>query len=260
LRACGYGACGGEIASDSASAGNVATQKRRRIGRFELASRGTIFLDEVGELPPEMQVALLRVLQEHTFERVGGSQTLHTDARVIAATNRDLLKMAGDGTFRSDLFYRLSVFPIHIPPLRERREDIPPLVEHFTKAYARRFDKTIKRIPQASMARLVEYSWPGNVRELENVIERAAILAHGDELVVAASLFPRQSGKPDTSGALPMRMDEMERSVIEQALSESGGRVGGHGGAAERLGLRPTTLYSKLRKYHIDPARFRPPR
>jgi formate hydrogenlyase transcriptional activator len=205
-------------------------------------------------------VALLRVLQERTFERVGGNQTLRTEARVIAATNRDLLKMAGEGTFRSDLFYRLSVFPIHIPPLRERPEDIPPLVEHFTRTFARRFDKPIARISQASMARLVEYSWPGNVRELENVIERAAILAHGDELVVAASLFPRLTGKPGRAGALPMRMDEMERSVIEQALSESGGRVGGHGGAAARIGLRPTTLYSKLRKYHIDPTRFRSPR
>jgi transcriptional regulator with GAF, ATPase, and Fis domain len=233
---------------------------QRRIGRFELANRGTIFLDEVGELPPEMQVALLRVLQERTFERVGGSQTLHTDARVIAATNRDLLKMAGEGTFRHDLFYRLSVFPIHIPPLRERREDIPPLVEHFVKEFSRCFDKKIKRISQASMTRLVEYSWPGNVRELENVLERAAILADGGELVVAAALLPRRAEKTNQSGALPLRLDEMEKSSIEQALTESGGRVGGHGGAAERLGLRPTTLSSKLHKYRIDPARFRPPR
>ncbi|HXA15770.1 MAG TPA: sigma-54 dependent transcriptional regulator [Thermoanaerobaculia bacterium] len=240
--------------------GSFTGAMQRRIGRFELATRGTIFFDEIGELPAEMQVALLRVLQERSFERVGGSQTLHTDARVIAATNRDLFTMVGEGRFRNDLFYRLSVFPIHIPPLRERRDDIPPLVEHFSKLFARRFDKPIRRISQASMTRLVEYSWPGNVRELENIIERAVILAHGDELVVAASLIPRLTGKPGRGGSLPMRVDEMERSVIEQALSESGGRVGGNGGAAARIGLRPTTLYSKLRKYHIDPARFRPPR
>jgi transcriptional regulator with GAF, ATPase, and Fis domain len=233
---------------------------QRRIGRFELATRGTIFLDEVGELPPEMQVALLRVLQEHTFERVGGSQTLRTEARVVAATNRDLLKMVGEGTFREDLYYRLSVFPIHVPPLRERRDDIRALVGHFTEVFARRFDKPIKGISKASLARLMEYSWPGNVRELENVIERAVILASGDELVVAAGLLPRPAGKTGRGGALPLRVDEMEKASIEQALSESRGRVGGHGGAAERLGLRPTTLSSKLQKHHIDPARFRPPR
>ncbi len=233
---------------------------QRRIGRFELAARGTIFLDEVGELPAEMQVALLRVLQEHTFERVGGSQTLRTEARVVAATNRDLLKMVGEGTFREDLYYRLNVFPIHIPPLRERREDILPLVEHFTSVFARRFDKAINRISKPSMDRLMNYSWPGNVRELENVIERAVILAPGNELVAAAGFFPRHAGKTGRSGALPLRLDEMEKSSIEQALSESGGRVGGPGGAAERLGLRPTTLSSKLHKYRIDPTRFRPPR
>jgi transcriptional regulator with GAF, ATPase, and Fis domain len=233
---------------------------QRRIGRFELASRGTIFLDEVGELPSEMQVALLRVLQERTFERVGGSQTLRTEARVIAATNRDLLKMVREGTFREDLYYRLSVFPIHVPPLRDRREDIRALVEHFIEVFARQLDKPIKGISKASLSRLMEYSWPGNVRELENVIERAVILAPGDELVVAPGLLPRPAGKTDRGGTLPLRVDEMEKSSIEQALSESGGRVGGHGGAAERLGIRPTTLSSKLQKHHIDPARFRPPR
>jgi formate hydrogenlyase transcriptional activator len=232
---------------------------QRRIGRFELAARGTIFLDEIGELPPEMQVALLRVLQERTFERVGGTATLRTEARVIAATNRDLLKMVGEGTFREDLYYRLSVFPIHIPPLRERRDDIPALVEHFTKVFARRFEKPIHRISKASMARLQDYGWPGNVRELENVIERAVILAPGDELVVGPGVcaLPRNTRG---SGALPHRLDELEKSVIEQTLSESGGRVGGPGGAAERLGLRPTTFFSKLHKYRIDPALFRPTR
>jgi formate hydrogenlyase transcriptional activator len=251
---------GGLIASElfGHERGSFTGAMQRRIGRFELATRGTIFLDEIGELPPEMQVALLRVLQEKTFERVGGSQTLHTEARVIAATNRDLLKMVDEGTFREDLYYRLSVFPIHIPPLRERREDIPALVEHFTKIFAARLEKPIKRISKASMERLTEYSWPGNVRELENVIERAVILASGDELVVAAGLFPRPAGKTGRSGALPLQLDEIEKAAIERALTESGGRVGGHDGAAASLGLRPTTLYSKLRKYHIDPARFRP--
>ncbi len=231
---------------------------QRRIGRFELASRGTIFLDEVGELPGEVQVTLLRVLQERTFERVGGTQTLRANARVIAATNRDLMKMVSEGTFRNDLFYRLSVFPIQIPPLRERREDIPPLVEHFTKAFASRSDKPITRISQGSMARLVEYAWPGNVRELENVIERAVILSSGPALVVAPALFPRQPVHASRGGALPLRLAEIEKSAIEQALSGSGGKVGGSAGAAERLGIRPTTLYSKLRKHRIDPARFRP--
>jgi transcriptional regulator with GAF, ATPase, and Fis domain len=237
--------------------GSFTGAMQRRIGRFELATRGTIFLDEVGELPSEMQVALLRVLQERTFERVGGSQTLRTEARVIAATNRDLLKMVGQGTFREDLYYRLSVFPIHIPPLRERREDIPALVEHFTKVFARQLEKPIKRIAKASMARLMEYSWPGNVRELENVIERAVILAPGEEVVVAAGLCPPPAGKTSRGGALPRRLEEVEKSAIEQALKESGGRVGGPAGAAARLGLRPTTLYSKLRKHHVDPARFK---
>jgi transcriptional regulator with GAF, ATPase, and Fis domain len=232
---------------------------QRRIGRFELATRGTIFLDEIGELPPEMQVALLRVLQERTFERVGGTQTLRTEARVIAATNRDLLKMVGEGRFREDLYYRLSVFPLHIPPLRERREDIPVLVEHFTKVFARRLEKPIDRISKATMVRLTEYRWPGNVRELENVVERAVILARGDELVVGPGICP-PAGKKSGSGALPLRLEEIEKSAIEQALSESGGRVGGHGGAAERLGLRPTTLSSKLHKYRLDPTRFRPSR
>jgi formate hydrogenlyase transcriptional activator len=223
------------------------------------ASGVSSFLDEVGELPPEMQVALLRVLQERTFERVGGTQTLRTEARVIAATNRDLLKMVGEGTFREDLYYRLSVFPLHIPPLRERREDIPVLVEHFTKVFARRLEKPIDRISKATMARLTEYRWPGNVRELENVVERAVILARGDDLVVGPGICP-PAGKKGGSGALPLRLEEIEKSAIEQALSESGGRIGGHGGAAERLGLRATTLSSKLRKYRLDPTRFRPSR
>ncbi|HEX3578114.1 MAG TPA: sigma-54 dependent transcriptional regulator [Thermoanaerobaculia bacterium] len=229
---------------------------QRRIGRFELASNGTIFLDEIGDLSPEIQVALLRVLQERTFERVGGSQTLHTNARVIAATNRDLQKSVAEGTFRGDLYYRLSVFPIHIPALRERPEDIPPLVQHFTSIFSKRFGKNINGISSASMQRLREYGWPGNVRELENVIERAVILARSEELVIPPAFFPKRTD-PAGGGSLPLRVDEMEKSAIEKALAESGGRVGGPLGAATRLGLRPTTLYSKLRKHHIEPARFK---
>jgi len=228
---------------------------QRRAGRFELASRGTIFLDEIGELPPETQLALLRVLQERTFERVGGAQTLRTDARVVAATHRDLQKMVREGTFREDLYYRLTVFPIHIPPLRERRADIPPLVEHFTRVFARRLDKTIRRISRASMSRLTAYSWPGNVRELENVIERAVILTRGEEVLVSVALFPRPSGA--ARGALPRRLEEIEKAAIENALAESKGRIGGPAGAAERLGMRRTTLYSKLARHHIDPTRFK---
>jgi len=232
---------------------------QRRIGRFELASNGTIFLDEIGELPPEVQVALLRVLQDRTFERVGGTQTLHTRARVIAATNRDLEASIAEGTFREDLFYRLNVFPIHIPPLRERQQDILPLVRHFTSVFSKRFGKKIGAIPEASMQRLRTYQWPGNVRELENVIERAVILAGGNELTIPPTFFPNLRGASG-SGSLPLRVDELERTAIEKALAESGGRVGGVHGAASRLGLRPTTLYSKLRKFHIEPARFKPSR
>jgi formate hydrogenlyase transcriptional activator len=229
---------------------------QRRIGRFELAANGTIFLDEIGDLSPEIQVALLRVLQQRTFERVGGSQTLQTNARVITATNRDLEARVGDGSFRADLYYRLNVFPIHIPPLRERPDDVPPLVRHFSSLFAKRFGKKIRNIPDASMERLRAYAWPGNVRELENVIERAVILMRGEELVIPPSFFPRiatASGR----GSLPNRIDDLEKTAIEKALKESKGRVGGPNGAASRLGLRPTTLYSKLRKFHIEPARFK---
>jgi transcriptional regulator with GAF, ATPase, and Fis domain len=232
---------------------------QRRIGRFELASNGTFFLDEIGELPPEMQLALLRVLQERTFERVGGTQTLHTNARVITATNRDLQADVAEGGFRADLYYRLSVFPIHIPPLRERTEDISLLARHFCSIFSKRFGKKITAIPSASMERLRAYPWPGNVRELENVIERAVILARGGDLSIPSAFFPKQSITPG-HGSLPLRVDELEKSAIVSALEESGGRVGGPLGAASRLGLRPTTLYSKLRKLNIEPARFKRPR
>ena len=232
---------------------------QRRIGRFELASNGTIFLDEISELPPEMQVLLLRVLQERTFERVGGTQTLRTNARVIAATNRDLPKLVAEGTFRGDLYYRLSVFPLRLPPLRERPEDIAPLARHFAAVFAKRLGKQITEISSAGLETLRAYAWPGNVRELENVVERAVILARGEKLVIPAAFFPKHVSKPGAA-SLPLAVGELEKSAIEKALAASGGRVGGALGAAARLGLRPTTLYSKLRKHHIDPGHFKRPR
>jgi formate hydrogenlyase transcriptional activator len=228
---------------------------QRRLGRFEIASRGTLFLDEVGELPPETQVMLLRVLQERQFQRIGGTETVRTQARLVAATHRDLPKMVAEEQFREDLFYRLNVFPIHVPPLRERREDIAPLAEHFCAQFAERLDRKIRRIAPTTMERLTRYAWPGNVRELENVIERAVILARGPELVVPASFFPEDPGTD--SGIIETRANEMEKRAIEEALRASRGQVGGHGGAAGRLGLRPTTLFSKMKKHGIHPARFK---
>jgi transcriptional regulator with GAF, ATPase, and Fis domain len=229
---------------------------QQRVGRFELASKGTIFLDEIGELPPDMQVALLRVLQDQTFERVGGTRTLRSDARVIAATNRDLLNMIATGTFREDLYYRLNVFPIHAPPLRDRTDDVLPLAEHFLRQYSKQLGKKVVRISPTSRSRLMAYRWPGNVRELQNVIERAVILARSDELVIGQALFPRQPADPDR-GSLPQRVHELEKEVLERALSASKGRVGGRLGAAATLGMPPTTFKSKMRKLGIQAARFK---
>jgi transcriptional regulator with GAF, ATPase, and Fis domain len=228
----------------------------QRLGRFELASKGTLFLDEIGELPPDMQVALLRVLQEHTFERVGGTRTLRSDARVIAATNRDLMSMIATGTFREDLYYRLNVFPIHAPPLRDRTEDILPLAEHFLRQYSKQLGKEVVPISPSSRSRLMGYRWPGNVRELQNVIERAVILARSDELVIGQALFPRQL-VDSARGTLPQRVHELEKEAMERALSASKGRVGGRLGAAATLGMPPTTFKSKMRKLGIQAARFK---
>jgi len=229
---------------------------QQRIGRFELASKGTIFLDEIGELPPDMQVALLRVLQEHTFERVGGTRTLRSDARVIAATNRDLLDMIAAGTFREDLYYRLNVFPIHVPPLRDRPDDVLPLADHFLRQYSKQLGKKVVRISPASRSRLMDYRWPGNIRELQNVIERAVILARSDELVIGQALFPRRPVDSDR-GSLPQRVHELEKEAMERALSASKGRIGGPLGAAATLGMPPTTFKSKMRKLGIQAARFK---
>ena len=228
----------------------------RRLGRFELADRGTLFLDEVGELSPDTQVALLRVLQEREFERVGGRQAIRVDVRVIAATNRDLNVAVADGRFRQDLFYRLNVFPIAVPPLRERADDIPLLVEYFIDRYARKAGKTIRRVNKRTLDRLKAYPWPGNVRELQNVIERSVIVCDGDEFIVDASWLsagPAMERRLALSSALAGH----EKTIIEDALRASGGRVFGPSGAAARLGIARSTLESKIRALGIDKNRFR---
>ncbi len=220
----------------------------RKIGRFELADKGTLFLDEIGELPLDLQTKLLRVLQEGEFERVGGTRTFTVDVRVIAATNRDLDGACREGRFRPDLFYRLNVFPIPVPPLRERKEDIPALVGHFVQKYAAKLGKPIDRVPERLMAALTTYAWPGNVRELEHVIERAVIVSEGPQLAVPDWL-PRPQG---TAG--PGRvatLEEVERAHIVEVLEGTAWRVSGDGGAAALLGLPPTTLESRMKKLGI---------
>ena len=228
----------------------------RRKGRFELASGGTIFLDEVGELPAPVQVALLRVLQEREFERVGGHETLRTDARVVAASNRDLEEAVREGRFRSDLFFRLNVFPIRVPPLRERAEDIPLLAEYWASQYARKVGKAIRGIDESAMAVLCGYRWPGNIRELQNVVERAVILARGSLLGLSDFELPSLAAAPEA--VRPARAGPAdERQQIEEALEASRGRVYGDGGAAEALGVPPSTLESRIRRLGIDKHAFR---
>jgi formate hydrogenlyase transcriptional activator len=228
----------------------------RRRGRFELAAGGTLFLDEVGELPAAVQVALLRVLQEGEFERVGGSETLHTDARVIAASNRNLEEAVREGRLRSDLFFRLNVFPIRLPPLRERSEDVPLLVQYYTRHYARRIGKPINRVAPEAMEILQRYTWPGNVRELQNVVERAVILASGD--VLEARDFELPGRRPDAGrGALLGGVGDEERRRIGAALASSRGRVSGPYGAAKALGVAPSTLESRIQRLGIDKHAFR---
>jgi formate hydrogenlyase transcriptional activator len=230
---------------------------QRRLGRFELAEGGTIFLDEVGEIPPETQVALLRVLQERNFERVGGSKPIPSDVRVIAATNRDLDKAIADGTFRLDLYYRLSVFPIQLPPLRDRAEDIPLLVEYLVQRYAAKAGKKITTTSRRTLELLTGYEWPGNIRELQNVIQRSVILAE-DELVVDESWLPKRPTRPPGgAGILGRRPVAAETELIETALADSHGRVAGPDGAAAKLGIPRSTLESKIRALQIDKNRFR---
>ena len=232
---------------------------QRRIGRFELANGGTIFLDEVGELPPDTQVALLRVLQEREFERVGGTQSVKVDVRVIAATNRDLDAAAASGSFRSDLYYRLQVFPIEVPPLRERREDIPLLVEYFIDRYASKAGKTTMRVNKRTLQLLQSYPWPGNIRELQNVIERSVILCESDVFSIDETWLPLPVLAAESNGhiELPRRLNAQEKDMIEVALKESRGRVFGPAGAAAKLGIPRSTLESKIRSLKIDKNRFR---
>ena len=235
---------------------------QRRLGRFELAEGGTIFLDEVGELPPDTQVALLRVLQEREFERVGGTQPIKVDVRVIAATNRDLSAAVSSGSFRSDLFYRLQVFPIEIPPLRERRDDIPLLVEYFVDRYARKSRKNIRHVSQETLELLQSYAWPGNIRELQNVIERSVILCESDIFSIDESWLPQQPrpsviAKLENHTELPRRLETQEKNMIEEALKASRGRVFGPTGAAAKLGIPRSTLESKIKSLKIDKNRFK---
>src|SRR5258705_9667564 len=229
---------------------------QRRLGRFELADGGTIFLDEVGELSPDIQVALLRVLQEREFERVGGRDRVQVDVRVIAATNRDLSAAVTDGMYRRDLFYRLNVFPLEMPALRERPEDIPVLVEYFIGRYARRAGKAFRSVAKRTLDRLQSYPWPGNVRELQNVIERSVIVSDTDEFTVDESWLPTTHPVKSRLG-LPGALAAHEKALVEDALSASGGRVFGPAGAAARLGIPRSPLKAKIRTPKINKSRFR---
>jgi len=234
----------------------------RRIGRFELANRGTMFLDEIGDLPLELQPKLLRVLQEREFERVGSNQPIPVDVRVVAATNHDLRAAVAAGTFRPDLFYRLNVVPIEVPPLRERRDDIPALVEHLVERYAKKTSKRIPTIDERTMELLRTYEWPGNVRELQNVIERAVVLCDGETLSVDGAWLtgeiPPGAPRPNPPERKLGRVDpEREREIIEAALTESRGRISGPSGAAAKLGIPRQTLESRIASLGINKHRFK---
>jgi formate hydrogenlyase transcriptional activator len=235
----------------------------QRIGRFELANRGSIFLDEIGDVSLELQPKLLRVLQEREFERLGSTRTLRTDARLIAATNRDLAAMVMEQKFRSDLFYRLNVFPVRVPPLRERREDIPILVSHFVSKFARHMNKRIESITSETMSALCNYHWPGNIRELQNVLERAVILSSGPVLKVALSDLSANRGlikesdpaKPENQGNLRRFLEETERQRILEALDETRWVIAGPRGAAAHLGVKRSTLQARILKLGIARSR-----
>src|SRR6266699_2224810 len=224
----------------------------QKIGRFEVADKGTLFLDEVGDIPPALQPKLLRVLQEQEFERLGSTRTHQVDVRLVAATNRNLVEMVKRNEFRSDLYYRLDVFPIPLPPLRERREDIPALVEHFVEIYARRMGKEIAHIPAETMSALVSYFWPGNIRELQNFIERSVILTSGNVLhPPLASL--KSSAEAESLG--PITLEDAERDHIRKILEETRWVVAGPNGAAARLGIKRSTLYFRMQKLGISRAK-----
>jgi formate hydrogenlyase transcriptional activator len=224
----------------------------QKVGRFELADKGTLFLDEVGDIPPELQPKLLRVLQEQEFERLGGTRTIKVDVRLVAATHRDLAQMVADGRFREDLYYRLNVFPVVLPPLRERPDDIPRLVRHFTQRFAGRMGRRIETIPSAVMDALIRYPWPGNVRELQNVIERAVILAPGSSLQVPPGELQPAPTQALAPTAAAVTLADAEREHILSALRETGWVVGGPKGAAARLGMKRSTLQKKMQKLGIS--------
>jgi formate hydrogenlyase transcriptional activator len=226
---------------------------RQKIGRLELADEGTLFLDEIGEISPELQPKLLRVLQDHEFERLGGIRTIKVDLRLITATNRDLARSVANKEFRSDLFYRLNVFPIRLPPLRERPEDIPVLVRYFVNKFAARMDRKIETVPSETMDALVSWEWPGNVRELENFIERSVILTEGTALRVPLSEL--EGGKP---GAAARSLENAEREHIIRVLRQSGGMISGPKGAARRLEVKRTTLQSKMKRLGIEREDYSP--
>ncbi len=219
-------------------------------GRFELADRGTLFLDEIGDISLDLQPKLLRALQEREFERLGSTKTIHVDVRLIAATHRNLQDMIRNNQFREDLFYRLNVFPIEIPPLRERREDIPLLVHYFVLRHSRQMQKRIKSVPKQVMEALVNADWPGNIRQLENFIERCVILTQGNELNVPRAELRRSAASAAST------FEQAEQQVIIQALRAASGRIAGQGGAAERLGLKRTTLQNKMNKLNISRAEY----
>ena len=223
----------------------------QRIGRFEAAHGGTLFLDEIGELPLQLQAKLLRAVQEQEFERVGSNRTIQVDVRIVAATNRDLKAMVAESKFRADLYYRLAVFPLKVPALRNRREDIPLLTRYFVQKYARRIGRSIERIPKAAFEALTNYSWPGNIRELQNVVERSVVLSDGPELRVILPELDEESAPLALSDGVSDLREEDERALILQALKDTGGVVGGATGAAARLGLKRTTLQSRMRKFNI---------
>ncbi|MFZ1012801.1 MAG: sigma 54-interacting transcriptional regulator, partial [Terracidiphilus sp.] len=226
----------------------------QKTGRFELAHKGTLFLDEVGDIPLELQAKLLRVLQEQEFERLGSNRTHKVDVRLVAATHRDLAAMVKQGTFREDLYYRLKVFPIHVPALRQRTEDIPKLTQHFIQVYARRMNKRIEEIPSEGMEALIRYRWPGNVRELQNFIERAVILS--PHTVLRAPISELEPFSSHKGANVPITgLEELERDHILRVLEASNWVVGGRNGAAMRLGMKRTSLVYKMRKFRIN----RPP-
>ncbi len=233
---------------------------QRRLGRFEAADGGTIFLDEVGELTADTQIALLRVLQEREFERVGSNQAISVDVRVLAATNSDLEAAVTRGDFRQDLFYRLNVFPIRTPPLRERVDDIPLLVEYLIERYAKHGGKKIRNIDKKALKLFQAYDWPGNVRELQNVIERAVILCDDATFSVDETWLRRDNRQPSAPTVpLPLALEEREREAIETALAETRGRVGGPAGAAAKLGIPRQTLETKIKMLGINKSRFKTP-